>query len=520
MPFFSTSSPTPPAALPSTVGPGPGLSKPWFARPDNQLLLLVLLAAFPLYYELGRNPVQLWDESRLAVNAAEMVRDGHWLVPHFDGKPDHWNTKPPLLIWLEALSFQAFGFSTWALRLPTLLASLATVGLLFRFAARQLARPLAGLFAVIVLVTSAGYLSLHVARTGDYDALLTCWQVLLWTQFFEYLETGRRRQLGWVAVAVLAGTLTKGPAGLLGLPGLLAYAVGRGKLGWLLRQRGIYVVAVGWLAVMSGYFLLRETVDPGYWQAVQANDLGGRYLTVIEGHSAPWMYYLHNMVNERLTGWLWAIGPALLLVALQPAGRVRRAAGMLAAFVVGWLVVISTAQSKLTWYDAPIYPALALLLGLGLSMLYQHLLGLYLLGRGWWTGWLIKVSLFGLLFYPGYRTIVRQLADERHSNFNAGYDGYLGRYLTLLQRQQPQVNDVAVFTAGQYYDALQYYKLQFEHTPGNRLNIWPGSGARKLAAGRIVVLCDPAYRVALDSTFRVIELHQDYPCQTVLLAPK
>ncbi|RZK49826.1 MAG: hypothetical protein EOO59_16205, partial [Hymenobacter sp.] len=368
-----------------------GRCQQWGTRPHNQLLLLVLLAAFPLYYELGRTPVQLWDEARVAVNAAEMARDGHWLVPRFDGAPDHWNTKPPLLIWLTALCFKAFGYSTWALRLPTLVASLTTVVLIFRFAATTLARPLAGFFAGVVLVTSLGYVRLHVARTGDYDALLTCWQVVLWINFFQYLEDGRRRHFYWVAFALLAATLTKGPAGVLGVPGLLVYALGRGKLGWLLRQPIIYAAALGWVAVVAGYFVVREGIDPGYWQAVQANDLGGRFLTVLEGHGSPWTYYLANMRDHLYSLWLWAIVPSLVLGWLQPAGRVRRAVGLLTVFVVGWLAVISISKSKLDWYDAPIYPALALLLGLGLSSLYRDVLNLYLPRFGRWGGWALRV---------------------------------------------------------------------------------------------------------------------------------
>lgn len=493
---------------------------PWLAQPDNQLLLLLVVAIFPLYYELGRSPIQLWDESRLAVNAAEMARDGHWLVPHFDGNPDHWNTKPPLLIWLEALSLKAFGFSAWALRLPTLLATLATVGLLYRFAARVLRQPLAGFFAVLVLMTCTGYVRLHVARTADYDALLTCWQVLLWTQFFEYLETGTRRHLVWVAVAVLAATLTKGPAGLLGVPGLAVYALVRGKLMWLLRQPGIYVAAAGWLVVMGSYFLLREAIDPGYWRAVQDNDLGGRFLTALEGHGASGFYYLDNIRNWLFSQWLWAVGPALVLIWLQPVGVVRRALWLLVAFVAGWLVVISTAKSKLEWYDAPIYPALALLVGLGLSILYQNLLGLYLPRVGRAGGWLLRVGLFMAFFYGGYYAIARQIVEERHSDFGAGPDGYLGRYITKVAHDQPQLTDITMLTDGGYYAVLKYYIMQFEHQPDHHLELGHGKDARRLPAGKTVVLCDPTYRAALDSAFQVVELHQDTPCQTLLLLPK
>ena len=51
-------------------------------------------------------PLQLWDESRNANNALELALSARglsgWRAPTFGGAPDHWNTKPPLLIWLMA----------------------------------------------------------------------------------------------------------------------------------------------------------------------------------------------------------------------------------------------------------------------------------------------------------------------------------------------------------------------------------------------------------------------------------
>jgi 4-amino-4-deoxy-L-arabinose transferase-like glycosyltransferase len=492
----------------------------WLARPETQLLLFLLLAVFPLYYELGRNPIQLWDESRMAVNAAEMARDGHWLVPHFGGQPDHWNTKPPLLIWLEALSFRAFGFSAWALRLPTLLATLATVFLLFRFAARTLQRPLAGFLGAVVLVTCEGYLRVHVARTGDYDALLTCWQVLLWTQFFQYLETGVRRHLLWAAVALLAATLTKGPAGLLGIPGLVAYAAARGRLGYLLRQPSLYLATAGYLLILGGYFVAREALDPGYWQAMQRNDVGGRFFTAVSGHGAAWPYYLEYIKNHYFDRWLWALAPTVLLVWLEPSGPVRRAVGLLLAFVSSWLVVITLAKTKLVWYDAPIYPALALVVGLGLNRFWQDVRGLYLSRLSRTAGWALRIGVFITLFYGSYHDVVRRLIAERNSDYGMGSDGYAGRYLSALTQARPQLSELTLLAHEAHSPVLRYYQLQVAHTPGHHLAIIPGSNAYQLPLGRVVVVCDPSYRTALDSAFRVILLHEEMPCQTLQLVPR
>jgi 4-amino-4-deoxy-L-arabinose transferase-like glycosyltransferase len=497
----------------------PGHRQPWGRRPENQLLLaLAVLAFFPLLFELGRNPVQLWDESRVAINSVNMALHGRWLVPYYDNDPDHWNTKPPLLIWLQALSFKAFGFSTWVLRLPTALASVTTVYLVFRFAARVLQRPLTGFFGALVLVTCAGFVKLHVARTGDYDALLTLWETIVWTCFFQYLETGRARYLYWVGGALTAAMLTKSIAGLLGLPGLLLYAVVQRKTWWLLRQPRLYVVAATASLVIIGYYVAREAADPGYWKAVKYNDLGGRFLEDQGNGDSRW-YYLENLQRYTFTPWIWAIGPAILLGLTRTAGIERRAALLLLLFVSGWLAVVSASVSRHDWYDAPMYPALALLVGLGLAIFYQDVLSLYLHRLHRWQGWALQLALVLGVFYVPYEAIIHQLIQERHSDYHQGPDGYLGRYLPAAVHAQPQVNDMTVLYAGDYNAVLTYYQLVYQ-AQGKQVVARAGNTARSLQPGTVAVVCNPAYRAQLDSTFRLVALHEDLPCQTVLLLPR
>src|ERR1700730_8648375 len=72
-------------------------------RWDTLCLGSFLLLGFSLLMlRYDQLPLQLWDESRNANNALEIARYGHWLVPTYKRGPDHWNTKPPLLIWQMA----------------------------------------------------------------------------------------------------------------------------------------------------------------------------------------------------------------------------------------------------------------------------------------------------------------------------------------------------------------------------------------------------------------------------------
>ena len=55
----------------------------------------------PIFGYLDSYPIRIWDEARLAINAYEMLKNGDFIVTHYDNNPDMWNTKPPLMIWCQ-----------------------------------------------------------------------------------------------------------------------------------------------------------------------------------------------------------------------------------------------------------------------------------------------------------------------------------------------------------------------------------------------------------------------------------
>src|SRR5437868_126627 len=106
---------------------------------------------------LGSYPIELWDESRVAVNALEMFVTGHLLVVTYGFEPDLWNTKPPLLIWLMNASMSVFGPSEWAVRLPSAVAAAGTVAVTMWFAWRLTRSVSAVVLAGALLAASRGF---------------------------------------------------------------------------------------------------------------------------------------------------------------------------------------------------------------------------------------------------------------------------------------------------------------------------------------------------------------------------
>lgn len=487
-----------------------------FAPTAGLLLVLLLLAYFPLYYELGQNSIQLWDESRQAVNAAEMLRSGNWLVTQFEGQADLWNTKPPLLIWLQVLSMRLFGFSELAVRLPTALATGGTVLLLYFFAACSLRRPLVGFLTGLVLVTSLGYIRLHVARTGDYDALLTFFHTLLWTTLFRYLDSGRPREAGFLALGLAGAILTKGVAGALSLPALLLYVLYRRRIGWILQQRSFYLAAVSVLVLVGSYYGLREWLAPGYWTAVQQNELGGRFNATLSGHQHSWDYYITMMRAGNFAPWYWVLLPTLVLTWRQNDQSLRHVVVLLSLFSTQWLTIISSAQTKLEWYDAPVYPALSLLVGLGLWWLGRPLIQAYFAIRT--SRYIAVAGLVTLIFYTPYQRVIEIIHDERHSDYGLGPTARIGSYLRRLHHDQPLTADsLQVLYPGGYDARLSYYQLTYPKRFRTHLVIISPGAQPTLRPHQLVVVCDPTDAQRLDSLYQTALMHSAENCRTLLI---
>ena len=477
---------------------------------------LVPMAWFSLFWRLGEQPLQNWDESRMAVNAAEMLRNHQWLVPHFKGAPDLWNTKPPLLVWLQALSLHIFGYSEWAVRLPTALAALALTAAVAAFARRWLGGPLAGLLAGLALLSSKGFVTHHVARTGDYEALLLLFSTMQVMAGFAWLQTSRRRYLLVLGAAVGLAVLTKSVAGVFLLPGLAIEIIRRGRLLALLRQPAAWVAALLALGLPAVWYALREHLGPGYWLAVWQNELGGRMLGKLEQHDFPWYWYFTSFVSQQFLLWTpWVLAAAWAL-ARRPFRRPAHRFLTLAAWSGGvFFLVISLASTKLAWYDAPIYPLLALLLGGGLAVLARR--ATYRKGgaRQAWRGAL----LVALAVVPSVVALHRRLAKEHARRYEEAELTY-GRYLrdpaaTATSGSRFMVLHRSFTATTRIYNApLEFYALAFKHEhPGDTVEV--RYEAEQLPPGRVVLVCGAAAQAALTRRYHTRPLYAADSCLTL-----
>ncbi len=370
-----------------------------------QFLFLAVLLYIPVFGHITSLPIRIWDESRLAINAYEMYKNGDWIVTHYYGWPDMWNTKPPFLIWLQVLGMKVFGVGELALRLPSAFAAFFTCMALAVFSVRYLKTFWFGFIAAMVLITTHGYVEQHATRTGDYDAMLTLFTTLSGLFFFAFLHTRKVKFLYFFYGALTFGALTKGVTALLFLPAFGIFALLQKQVLLLIKNKHFYFGLLGFLSIVLGYYLLRESQNPGYLQAVADNELGGRYLATLDQHKHGFWFYYNNLIDFNLTAWYVLIPVGVVLGWVSNNPRIRQLAIYFTIMAICFFLVISTAGTKLVWYDVPIYPFLALLIAMAIWMVFDLLSGSPIFSVSLRKNLLPVIFLF-IVFLAPYRHIV------------------------------------------------------------------------------------------------------------------
>ncbi|MEP6795805.1 MAG: hypothetical protein ABJB16_15870, partial [Saprospiraceae bacterium] len=62
--------------------------------------ITILICSVPAFYLLGSPAIYIWDEAVYANASLDMSQGHHWWVP----LQAAYNTKPPLVLWLQAIS--------------------------------------------------------------------------------------------------------------------------------------------------------------------------------------------------------------------------------------------------------------------------------------------------------------------------------------------------------------------------------------------------------------------------------
>lgn len=384
------------------------------------LTLFVVLGYFPLFLHLDTLPARLFDESRQALSALEMLRTGDWLVTRYQGVTDLYNTKPPLLFWSITASYALLGPGELAMRLPVAILAWATCFVLLRYVWRVTASPWTGLFAALILLTSGGYVTTHVSRTADFDAPMIFFMFSSMVLMHRWSRAGAGHLVFWSLALLSLGVFTKSVQAMLYLPGMLIALIWERRAQALFKERWTYIGAGFFVLLIGGFLFFRESAEAGYLQAVLYNDIIGRAGEALDGHAAPPEFYIKLLYTWQFNHWWWM---SLLGAALGLAHRnveLRSWTRWLVCIGVCYLAAITTAETKMEWYCAPLLPLLAALAAIPIQALVtllqeEEFTTRYLRGR------VLPASAAVLIFLLPYLTILGKVYKPKENPWDWAY---------------------------------------------------------------------------------------------------
>ncbi len=447
-------------------------------------IAFIMLCSYPLFLNLGKLSVRMWDEARNGVNAIEMLNDHNFIVMHFDGKPDMWDTKPPFFIWTVALSMKILGTNTIALRLPSALSCLAIMIYSLWFCRKYLNSIWAGVLSGFVLATSVGFIDYHVARNGDFEAMLSMWMFFYATQFYIYLEYRKKINLLLFALGIMFAILTKGIAGCLLFPGLLFFLFTNRNYLSVLKTRAFYVIPLLGLLGGVSYYFIRETINPGYISAMLENEITGRYTATNEGHSGTVWYYIDLLTNAHFKYWIYFIPLSFIFILFRGNAVFKRVALFLFIQTLFYLIVTSISHTKLPWYDAPLFPFFAMLIAIGLTQIFIELENSLVSKKRYLKD--VVFSSFCILIFivPVQNILATSIRGQKETYFR---ELFYGDFIYSVYTMFPHQKSISVISEG-YNPHLIFYTKVWEkrHRP---IKIIPPVAI--LQKGDSVLICEP-----------------------------
>ncbi|WP_263249047.1 ArnT family glycosyltransferase [Saccharopolyspora rosea] len=336
--------------------------------------------------------------------------------------------KPPLALWVQALSARVFGLHAWSLLLPQAVAGALTVGVVHHVVRRGFG-PLAATVAAISLAVTP--IAVVMARHNNPDALLALLLALALWAASNAVRSGRLAPLLWCAVAVGLAFNTKMLQAYLVLPVIgVVYLVTaaprlpRRLLGLAAATATLLLVSLSWMTVVdllpaASRPHVGGSTDNTVWDlAVGYNGLGrvgGQAQVMSPGmmpgggaghppgpgpggppgagmHDGGWTRLLTGEVAPQIA-WLFPLAVfGAVAVLLHLRGRPRqdpqRADFLLwAGTLLVTAVVFSTASGIWhPYYTVALAAPLAAVVGMGVTAMLR------LAREGWW-GLLLPVSI-------------------------------------------------------------------------------------------------------------------------------
>ena len=332
---------------------------PWLIAHINLLCALAILVfTVAFFVSLGSGPLWAADEKTYSQMAYHMAKSGDYLTPYSYGAPAIWAGKPPLLMWLMSLAYQAFGVNNFASRIWSVLFGVLSLVTVF-YLGKKLYYTSVGFLSVVVLGTFVTFFAFATHAMTDGPMLF----FILASVFFLLLsdETKNKNRN-----AILSGLffglalLTKQVEALLiPLIVIVYFALSKKSFRSLFTKQLALFLGVA-LLLFASYVVYMNFTYRDFWNCYFVYSSFQRTVTPLEGHAGGYLFYFNYLATNENLLWVLLLPFAVGLCAFNSVIKRHKADTLILIWIALVIGIFTFAQTKLYWYILPALPAFAI----------------------------------------------------------------------------------------------------------------------------------------------------------------
>lgn len=361
---------------------------------------LVLIGAIVIFYRLGVTTLIDFDEAIYASIAKRMAFTGNYLIPYFNdfNSAIPWLEKPPLYMWLSAILVKLMGIDSFPVRFWSAFFGVGGVLICYLITRRWFSK-FSAFCASLVLLTTFHYL--RYSKMAMTDITLTFFMCL---SLYLVLIGNSKKRAFLAGLALGLAFMTKGVVSLLALPPIVLLAILRDSgevkesLPTLLRRyvksldriwliikpkinvNKILIFTLGFgLMVLPWHLYIYSKFGKEFVESYFGYHVAARFSSDLEGKTEPFFTYV-AVIRNSLRIWfplLPLAGVYSLYILLKKSFTYSHKHLLLVVWALAIFIPLSAAHSKLIWYIVPIYPVIAIIIGVfidnSMSLLYQKI---------------------------------------------------------------------------------------------------------------------------------------------------
>jgi len=321
---------------------------------SNSLFILLVIAAFSLFINVGSYGVIESSDARYAEIGRAMYVSGDYLHPNL--MEVHHYHKPPLTYQITALGYSIFGINTFGARFFLQIAILIQIILVYYLALALFNNRQTALWAAIIYFTYP--LVLISSRNLTTDAFLNTFALLSMFAWVKYRKSGNFTYFYLFAISWALGFLTKGPVIFI-VP--LFFIIGYNRIEKAKNKFSVHHV-LAWLVFFAlGFYWVIYLVmhNPDFLDYFLGKQTVERFANKSAFHrSEPFWYF---WAFAPLTGLPWLVLLPFMIKNQKDAFQKRTIYMVLAVSLLIPMIFFSISSSKRILYILPLYSLFALL---------------------------------------------------------------------------------------------------------------------------------------------------------------